>query len=287
MTPLDAFGAAQAKPPVYVLPCGLPMLAASTDASKKAGHLAMHRMRHTYAGDPVNEGGNKGKPRTSERRLVAAAARELRDPLELVRAVRELVALRGRPFEPEEWRGLVQRILVGVAAIDPTLQEMTEAELLEAARRGPRVPEADRGATSGIKHVAHGSLDSRGMLLAARVGEIRTLVTSVAQCGGLAQEGATRLSIAADGLLQWMANPDEPLSQQEQLVWEFLLEQTPGAAVTSARIFEALAGRGHVLSEVVLRRWLSGTLRTRGVRNRPQVGYFIPLECRPSSQGED
>ena len=229
----------------------------------------------------VSETASKRRSPTKERQQ-KAAMRELVGPMGLLRAVRRFASLQGREVDVSEWSLVRNDVLLRCAAIDPSLQAMSDEEVADQLDR-PDQDSQDRESAQGVKQVAMSSLSEDDQLMASRVGEIRAATHRLSSSSLLSPDAADHLRRLADELQSLIADPSLPLSPQEQRIWDVLLARPEDKPLTHDKIVARLSSMGGAVSIGNTQRALAGVLRSKGVMNRKRAGYYIPVEFRPSA----
>ena len=87
---------------------------------------------------------------------------------------------------------------------------------------------------------------------------------------------------AAERLARWARIAGrEPLGEIAGIIYEHLIELPEHKAVTGRAIIDWLARKGHDVSESAFYKEILPTLEPWGVKNKPRIGYHVPLSARP------
>ena len=72
----------------------------------------------------------------------------------------------------------------------------------------------------------------------------------------------------------------EPLSSNARKVYEILIVLPEHEALTGPQILDRLESLGLIIDQSTLTKNILPELRQYGLKNKPRVGYYIPLSCR-------
>ncbi len=207
---------------------------------------------------------SKGPPRSRGARREAL---DLRDPLPLVRALRDLADLADRSPLAEEFHSRRQEIQCRAAAQDPGWAVKVVGDDHECR-------------VEGVRRVVPEEMTEGDRRLASLLDEVRRALHRLSSPDRLTASERDRLLVISSDLLKILSDPSFPLTRQEQRIWDLLLGEPEDRPLSCRRIVARLRTSGKPLSEENARRSLSTTLKAKGVRNRRGAGYFIPAEFR-------
>lgn len=211
-------------------------------------------------------------------RVGADLRRRVRDAVDLLRLLRRFARHMPRRVDQEGWDEAIADLLLRCAAVDPCMRYVGPSAVEPLRDEDGRLEKRFMGGVT----VVHPSMldDERQRGHGVAIAGIRRCLSTLRGPRMLTEGVRRELLHLATSLESTLVDQRTPLSSLGAATWDLLLELPEDRPLTSEAIVHRLEKRGVLCESSQLRHELRGSLRSRGVRNQPRLGYFIPDEYR-------